>query len=144
MRICVFDLSIIIWLYFVQFLYLLFCLKVGEERSFIHYFLKRKASKSLLNTAPRQDNFSSKFSWEAKLRISWEICLSFTWFELSQSTNNFSEQHFTLACMYYSVIQSKTFLSLLGLKMRVTFYSKFRKMQIPHKFTVHHVVCFAK
>ena len=54
----------------------------------------------------------------------------------------FLEQHFTLACIYYSVIWSKTFSSLSGLKMRVTFHLNFRKMQIPCKFTVHHAVCF--
>ena len=67
MRIWLSDSSIIIWLYFVQFFFLFLLLKVGEERNFIHHFHKRKAFKSLLNTAPRQGSFSV-------LSISWVFC----------------------------------------------------------------------
>ena len=65
----------------------------------------------------------SQNSIKTMLTISWE-------FESSQSINAFLERHFTQACIYYSVIQSKTFLSVLGLKKLIPFHSKVKQLQI--------------
>ena len=44
---------------------------------------------------------------------------------LSQSRNIVLKQHFTLSCIYYSVIPSKAFSSLLGLKILNSFHHNF-------------------
>ena len=89
--------------------------------SAIHLIFEWIYSKDILNIQTKQ-------CWELAER-----------FELSQSINNFLKQHFTQACIYYSVIQSKTFLSLLGLKMLVMFHSKLAKHCIfpPQKNASH-------
>ena len=48
----------------------------------------------------------------------------FTRFELSQSRNIVLKQHFTLSCIYCSVIPTKILLSLLGLKLLLSFHHK--------------------
>ena len=64
--------------------------------------------------------------WPAWARLIFDILslnfAPFTRFELSQSRNMVLKQHFTLSCIYYSVIPSKTLSSLLGLKILNSFH----------------------
>ena len=63
----------------------------------------------------------SQNSIKTMLTISWE-------FESSQSINAFLEQHFIPACIYNSVIRSKTFSSLLRLKVFLSIHSKVKEV----------------
>jgi hypothetical protein len=55
-------------------------------------------------------------SWPQNISCNSLTVQPFTRFELSQSRNIVLKQHFTLSCIYYSVIPSKIFSSLWALK----------------------------
>ena len=73
--------------------------------------------------------------------------VSYSRIELSQSKTDFLKQHFTRACIYISVIVSKTFLSLLSLKMLLLFHSnvklwsKMCKITVQQKFLIPGFLC---
>ena len=53
--------------------------------------------------------------WADSFSLNLEV-QTFTRFELSQSRNIVLKRHFTLSCIYYSVIPAKTLFSLLALE----------------------------